>query len=54
MSDAMWTTRMPEQRAAPFHGWKPPAREPTPTVRRPPDGRENPDELAAVAVLSTN
>lgn len=46
MSDAMRTTRIPEQKAEPFRGWELPA--------RTPDGCEEADELAAVAVLSTN
>lgn len=54
MSDAARTTRIPEQKAEPFRGWVTPAREPTPPGKRAPDSCEDCDELAAVAVLSTN
>lgn len=54
MRDAMRTTSLPESKAQPFRGWESPAREPTPAVTRAPDGCEDSDELAAVAVLSTN
>lgn len=48
------TTQIPEQKAEPFRGWVTPAREPTPQGKREPAGCEDSDELAAVAVLSTN
>lgn len=46
MSDATQTTPPPQRTTEPFHGWELPA--------RAPDGCEEPDELNAVAVLSTN
>ena len=54
MSDAMRTMGRPEQKTEPYRRWEVPAGEPTPAGQRVPDGREDSDELAAVAVLSTN
>ena len=54
MSDALRTTPMQGQKAEPFRGWELPAREPGPAGKRTPEGCEEADELAAVAVLSTN
>ncbi|HJV28763.1 MAG TPA: hypothetical protein VJ673_24010 [Aromatoleum sp.] len=47
-------TRIPEQRGEPFGGRVPPARASTPEGKRAPDRGDDRDELADVAVLSTN
>lgn len=54
MSDAARTTSVPESKAQSFRGWEFSAREATPAGTRQPDGCDDHDELAAVAVLSTN
>lgn len=54
MSDATRTRSLPESKSQPFRGRESLARESAPVVKRTPDGREESDELAAVAVLSTN
>ncbi|NMG30047.1 hypothetical protein [Aromatoleum evansii] len=54
MSDAMRATPLPERKTEPFRAWELPAREPGPAGKRTPDGCEEADGLAAVAVLSTN
>lgn len=54
MSDATRTTGMPEQKAEPLRGRPPAAHQPPPAGPLAPDRCEITDELAAVAVLSTN
>lgn len=54
MNEAMQTMRIAEKKVEPFLGWVPPGREATPEGKRAPDGCDDAEELAAVAVLSTN
>ena len=54
MSDATLTTPPPQRRTDPFRGWELPTPAPGGTGKRAPDECAEADELAAVAVLSTN
>lgn len=54
MSDATRTRSLPESKSQPFRGRESLARESAPVIKRTPDRCEESDELAAVAVLSTN
>ena len=54
MMEAMQATRIPEQRGEPSSGCVPPARASTPEGKRTPERGDDRDELADVAVLSTN